>query len=184
MPKQNPLPLLLGADWVTFLGQLSILPLIILSSWVWTCTAQLTNWLKSQIIHARLMIPLDGCDPTGWMWSHRSLDLMGAHVCGTSEHPACLRSHGAVRSEVRHSVCVCVCQGWGRKDSWGGECPTSCTATWVQKARSVPSFPRMQVALWHSFAVFSFVLLSRLLGYVAWALWYIPRVLVLPFPSV
>lgn len=109
MPKQNPLPLLLGADWVTFLGQLSILPLIILSSWVWTCTAQLTNWLKSQIIHARLMIPLDGCDPTGWMWSHRSLDLMGAHVCGTSEHPACLRSHGAVRSEVRHSVCVCVC---------------------------------------------------------------------------
>lgn len=55
------------------------------------------------------MIPLDGCDPTGWMWSHRSLDLMGAHVCGTSEHPACLRSHGAVRSEVRHSVCVCVC---------------------------------------------------------------------------
>lgn len=54
------------------------------------------------------MIPLDGCDPTGWMWSHRSLDLMGAHVCGTSEHPACLRSHGAVRSEVRHSVCVCV----------------------------------------------------------------------------
>lgn len=34
---------------------------------------------------------------------------MGAPVCVTSEHPACLHSHGAVRSKVRHCVCVYVC---------------------------------------------------------------------------